>query len=73
MEDFTYKLIMFGYSALCEDLEEVNRRLSFYPPQRAELENGDECFLINLKTNEQIPIIIENGIFKVDMQNRKSL
>lgn len=44
MEEFAYKLVMFGFSALCEDLEEVKRRLSLYPAERYELENGDECF-----------------------------
>lgn len=44
MENFDYKLVMFGFSALCEDLEEVQRRLSLYPKERYELENGDECF-----------------------------
>ena len=73
MQDFAYKLIMFGYSALCEDLEEVYRRLSLYPTERAKLENGDECFLIDLQKGEQIPIILENNTFKLDIQNRKSL
>ena len=63
MEEFEYKLVMFGFSALCEDLEEVQRRLSLYPEERYELENGEECFLINLKTKEQFPIILENNRF----------
>ena len=61
MEEFEYKLVMFGFSALCEDLEEVQRRLSLYPKERYELENGEECFLINLKT--KFPIILENNRF----------
>lgn len=65
MEDFSYKLIMFGFSALCEDLEEVKRRLSLYPKERYELENSDECFLIDLNTREQFPIILENGRFVI--------
>ncbi|AWI34644.1 hypothetical protein [Helicobacter apodemus] len=65
MEDFSYKLIMFGFSALCEDLEEVKRRLSLYPKERYELENSDECFLIDLNTKEQFPIILENGRFVI--------
>lgn len=65
MPEFEYKLVMFGFSALCEDLEEVKRRLSLYPKERAEFENGEECFLIDLKTREQIPIVLENGAFKV--------
>ena len=49
MEDFDYKLVMFGFSALCEDLEEVQRRLSLYPKERYELENGDEGIMFNYK------------------------
>lgn len=63
MEDFTYKLVMFGFSALCEDLEEVKQRLRIYPTQRYILENGDECFLVNLKTHEIYPIVLENNRF----------
>ena len=48
MEDFDYKLVMFGFSALCE-----------------ELENGDECFLVNLKTKEIFPITLENEKFVI--------
>ncbi|VEJ08154.1 Uncharacterised protein [Helicobacter pullorum] len=65
MEDFDYKLVMFGFSALCEDLEEVQRRLSLYPKERYELENGDECFLANLKTKEIFPITLENEKFVI--------
>ncbi|MDD6056298.1 MAG: hypothetical protein SOW25_04070 [Helicobacter sp.] len=63
MESFSYKLVMFGFSALCEDLEEVKRRLSLYPTSRYEAENGDECFLIDLNTRELYPIILENNRF----------
>ena len=63
MEDFDYKLVMFGFSALREDLEEVHRRFSLYPNDRSDLENGDECFLINLKTKEIFHINLENENF----------
>ena len=65
MEEFAYKLVMFGFSALCEDLEEVQRRLSLYPKERYELENSEECFLIDLKTKEQFPITLENNRFVI--------
>lgn len=65
MEDFKYKLTMFGFSALCEDIEEVKRRLALYPPERYELENGDECFLINLETKEKHEIILEKQRFHI--------
>ncbi len=60
-----YKLVMFGFSALCEDLEEVKRRLSLYPVERYELENGDECFLIDLNTRDSYPIILKDGRFVI--------
>lgn len=65
MEEFAYKLVMFGFSALCEDLEEVKRRLSLYPAERYELENGDECFLIDLKTRNSYSIVLENERFVI--------
>lgn len=65
MEEFAYKLVMFGFSALCEDLEEVKRRLSLYPPERYELENGEECFLIDLATRDSYPIVLEEGKFAI--------
>ncbi|MCI5968533.1 hypothetical protein [Helicobacter sp.] len=66
MEDFNYKLVMFGFSALCEDLEEVKRRLSIYPAERYNLENGDECFLVNLSTRQIYPILLKNNRFVID-------
>lgn len=65
MEEFSYKLVMFGFSALCEDLEEVKRRLSLYPAERYELENGEECFLIDLVTRDSYPIVLEEGKFVI--------
>ncbi|WP_026943570.1 hypothetical protein [Helicobacter rodentium] len=65
MEEFSYKLVMFGFSALCEDLEEVKRRLSLYPKERYELENSDECFLIDLDTRNSYPIILEGERFVI--------
>lgn len=65
MEEFSYKLVMFGFSVLCEDLEEVKRRLSLYPKERYELENSDECFLIDLKTHAMFPIFLKNDRFTI--------
>ncbi|TLD85615.1 hypothetical protein [Helicobacter sp. MIT 05-5294] len=65
MEEFAYKLVMFGFSALCEDLEEVKRRLSLYPTERYQLENGDECFLIDLSTRDSYPIVLQEGRFVI--------
>lgn len=51
-----YKLMMCGFSALCEDIEEVKERLKVIPVQRAELESSP-CSIIDLKTGEQWTII----------------
>ncbi|MDA3969470.1 hypothetical protein [Helicobacter ibis] len=69
MEEFQYKLTMFGFSALCEDIEEVERRLSLYPDERYDLENGDECFLIDLQTREKYEIILNKGRFTIKFHN----
>ena len=62
MEDFDYKLVMFGFSALCEDLEEVQRRLSLYPKERYELEIGeDTAFAYYKEADKNILELIESG------------
>lgn len=65
-----YKLVMFGFSALCESLEEVEERLKIYPTQRALSENGEECYLIDLNEGSQIPIVIQNNSFVLDMEHK---
>lgn len=54
--DFQYKLMMFGFSALCEDLEEVNLRLRQIPIERALAETMEQCYLIDLKTGDRFDI-----------------
>ena len=66
MEEFAYKLVMFGFSALCEDLDEVKRRLSIYPTERYTLENGDECFLVGLSTRTIYPIVLKDDRFVIE-------
>lgn len=66
MEEFAYKLVMFGFSALCEDLDEVKRRLSLYPVERYQLENGDECFLVDLSTRDSYPIVLKGERFIIE-------
>ncbi|TLD83498.1 hypothetical protein LS70_004885 [Helicobacter sp. MIT 11-5569] len=66
MEEFAYKLVMFGFSALCEDLDEVKRRLNIYPTERYELENGDECFLVELSTRTIYPIVLKDNRFVIE-------
>lgn len=63
-----YKLTMFGFSAICEDLEEVNLRLRGIPKERANLESGD-CHLIDLENGKQYPIVLKDGKFTPDFEN----
>lgn len=47
-----YKLVMFGFSAVCADIEEVRARLSVYPSERFAIEGGEQCYLIDLQSAE---------------------
>lgn len=51
-----YKLFMFGFPAMCIDLDEVRDRLKIYPSERANYEGLDQCYLIDLQTGEQYKI-----------------
>lgn len=55
-----YKLVMFGFSALCVDLEEVSARLEGYPPERARCEGGDQCYLIDLHSGKSYEIALDS-------------
>ncbi|PAF47939.1 hypothetical protein BKH41_06655 [Helicobacter sp. 12S02232-10] len=62
--DFQYKLMMFGFSALCEDISEVEQRLRQIPIQRAEAETIEQCYLIDLKSGEKFDVVYnEKGFY----------
>ncbi|MDO7253025.1 hypothetical protein [Helicobacter cappadocius] len=62
--DFEYKLMMFGFSALCEDMEEVQQRLRQIPIERALAETIEQCYLIDLKSGEKFDITYnEKGFY----------
>ncbi|PAF42440.1 hypothetical protein [Helicobacter sp. 11S02596-1] len=62
--DFQYKLMMFGFSALCEDISEVEQRLRQIPIQRAEAETLEQCYLIDLKSGEKFDVVYnEKGFY----------
>lgn len=44
-----YKLVMFGFSAVCVSLQEVRDRLKIYPSERFMIEGKDQCYLIDLQ------------------------
>ena len=59
-----YKLVMFGFPALCEDIDEVLSRLKQIPPERAKAETLEQCYLIELESGKQYPILCdEKGYF----------
>lgn len=56
-----YKLMMCGFSAMCEDIQEVRDRLKVIPVQRAKLESS-ACYVFDLQTAQTYPILPqENG------------
>lgn len=50
-----YKLMMCGFSAMCEDMQEVRDRLKVIPVERAQLESSP-CYVIDLVSGEQYNI-----------------
>lgn len=64
-----YKLMMCGFSALCEDIQEVKERLQVIPVKRAELESSP-CFMVDLSSGERWEIIpTPNGWEILDSQS----
>ncbi|OBV29508.1 hypothetical protein BKN38_01125 [Helicobacter sp. CLO-3] len=62
--EFQYKLSMFGFPALCEDIDEVFARMRQIPIERAQAETLEQCYLIDLKEGKTYPIAInEKGFF----------
>lgn len=51
-----YKLMMCGFSAMCEDMQEVRDRLKVIPVERSELESS-ACYVFDMHTAEQYDII----------------
>lgn len=51
-----YKLMMCGFSAMCEDMQEVLDRLKVIPVERGELESSP-CYVFDLHTAKQYPIV----------------
>lgn len=70
---FRYRLVMFGFSAMCEDMDEVRLRLRGYPPDRAKSEAGDQCYLVDLQQGVQYAIVLRNDRFEVDENACKQL
>lgn len=60
-----YKLFMFGFPAMCIDLDEVKDRLKIYPSERVNYEGLDQCYLIDLQTGEQYKIGLKENHFVI--------
>jgi len=59
-----YKLMMCGFSALCEDMDEVRYRLSLIPIERAKHET-QPCYVIDLDSGKQWDIVVNNGVWEI--------
>lgn len=52
----SYKLVMFGFPALCEDIDEVYARMRQIPVDRAKAETLEQCYLIDLQSADRYEI-----------------
>ncbi|MDL0079599.1 hypothetical protein [Helicobacter zhangjianzhongii] len=63
----SYKLVMFGFPALCEDIDEVQARMRQIPPERAKVETLEQCYVIDLHTGVRYEIACdEKGFYICD-------
>ncbi len=61
--------MMCGFSAMCEDMQEVKDRLKVIPVERSKLESS-ECYVFDLHTAEQYAILpSEKGWIIKDMES----
>lgn len=67
--DKKYKLVMFGFGILLEDLDEVEARFSQIPLQRAKVEGLEQCYLIDLKTAKKFNIKYNDKKYFIDFGN----
>lgn len=69
----SYKLVMFGFPALCEDIDEVYARMRQIPPKRAKAETLEQCYLIDLHTGVRYEITCdEKGFYLRDFSPNSS-
>lgn len=61
--------MMCGFSAMCEDMQEVKDRLKVIPVERSKLESS-ECYVFDLHTAERYTIFpSEKGWIIKDMES----
>ncbi|PAF46675.1 hypothetical protein BKH46_06820 [Helicobacter sp. 12S02634-8] len=69
--EFQYKLMMFGFSALCEDMDEVHQRIRQIPIERAMAETIEQCYLIDLASGEKRDVLYnEKGFYISGEENQ---
>lgn len=71
--DFNYKLVMFGFPALCEDIEEVKLRMKQIPLERAKAETLEQCYLIELKTAKHYKILCDEKGYFIDEDEMRAM
>ena len=62
--------MMCGFSAMCEDMQEVRDRLKVIPPQRAQLESSP-CYVFDMQTAQTYNIIPHENGWSIEDQNGK--
>lgn len=62
---FKFKLMLFGFTDMCQSFQEVKDHLKNIPAQRANYEGIDQCYMIDLSDGVKYQIILENGHFIV--------
>ena len=63
----SYKLVMFGFPALCEDIDEGASKDAPDPPERAKVETLEQCYVIDLHTGVRYEIACdEKGFYICD-------
>lgn len=66
---FQYKLMLFGFPDLCIDYDDVLLHLKQVPPQRANIETLEQCYLIDMQTGEKYNIDCNSkGLFVKDFK-----
>lgn len=70
----SYKLVMFGFPALCEDIDEVYARMRQIPVERAKAETLEQCYLIDLQSGDRYEISCnERGFFINGFESEQDL
>ncbi len=67
-----YKLMMCGFSAMCEDMQEVRDRLKAIPTQRATLESSP-CYVFDLDTAKTYNIFPKDDVWVIECDENEQM